>query len=62
MIINYNGSTEITLEEILTIEADDLVWNEKHKDYQNEPADNFHHPPSMVHTIPRIPLGFYTNH
>jgi len=53
---------EITLEEILTIEADDLVWNEKHKDYEKEPTDNFHHPTSMVHTIPRIPLGFYTNH
>lgn len=58
-LLGINGNQ---LEEILTIEADDLIWNEKHKDYQKAPADNFHHPTSMMHTVPRIPLGFHTNH
>jgi len=46
----------------LTVKADDLVWKEKHEDYQQAPANDFHHPSTMVNTVTRVPLIFHPNH
>lgn len=47
---------------LLTIEADDPIWTEKHKYYQDAPANNFHRPTTMVHTVTWVFLALYTDH
>jgi len=54
--------TKMTLENILTIKADDLVRKKKHKDNQKAPTDNFHHPAPMMQAITRILLSFDADH
>lgn len=47
---------------LLTIEANDSIGKKEHQYNQNAPANNFHHPTSMVQIVTRILLVLYTNH